>query len=511
MARASQQLQRAALVATAFPASQLRLRSSAVAPTPPRDAFAVLSSGPSTQPLHGGDHGGNRFRTGVGVAAALSGEAILQASEELQHLAKTRNDPERLRWRRLISTVVRSHGLLTNSQFAFLLAVLADNPVALASRSVRPLLDVAVDRFSLTPEGLTRGEMVAVASVLAHGRIHDDAAAATDLENAEEDVFGVSIGRRRMVPRFMARTAATQPAPTWVAKAPAAGEASTAAVRKLFWCHLAPRALGDVVSGKRDTAKNGGSAAELTGLLLALAMAWPSLPDAATHKALNADLLVVVRHLLDECLGLRPADACAHTQARLVGALGLLQSQGALMSGASDSSEPQIAQRILRSLEFERFGCVDLAHLLLLNLGLCGLGLGSSRLRRDAEERLAELTRSTAADLAPAQDVCRAVLLLHSCGRLLPCEPWALVLMQLAAGVSEKLKKGERKALRPLLARLAMQLSGGKVVRVASGANPLGHPTGSREAAICLLAQRDWFARKPTAEISWYRARGQLL
>eukprot|EP00913_Durusdinium_trenchii_P023695 g22256.t1 len=123
---------------------------------------------------------------------------------------------------------------------------------------------------------------------------------------------------------------------------------------------------------------------------------------------------------------------------------------------------------------------------------------------------LIDVRRGAAA--VPALELCEALLVLKTCGRLTPEQPFVFDFVRLAANNVDRLKRGERRVLRTLLEHLAQHLGfepGVSWVDLAQAPAPQ-HAPGSPEASICMLARHDWFSRKSRAHTSWFRQRGHL-
>ncbi|CAK9046583.1 unnamed protein product [Durusdinium trenchii] len=189
--------------------------------------------------------------------------------------------------------------------------------------------------------------------------------------------------------------------------------------------------------------------------------------------------------------------------ARAVGALGMMQEQGVELP-------TNTSQRVLRLLDLERFENTELPELVLLYQGLRGLGL-ESRIK-EARELQQERLKQRGAAAVPALELCEALLVLKTCGRLTPEQPFVFDFVRLAANNVDRLKRGERRVLRTLLEHLAQHLGfepGVSWVDLAQAPAPQ-HAPGSPEASICMLARHDWFSRKSRAHTSWFRQRGHL-
>eukprot|EP00434_Breviolum_minutum_P016657 symbB.v1.2.014684.t1/scaffold1073.1/size139849/5 len=361
----------------------------------------------------------------------------------LEQISAERMDPLKLRYQRRLKELHQARGVLTSSQMLRLMDSLSEHPLALYSEAARPLMDVSSQRLAVAK-----------------------------LENPPPSHLA---GASLCLALYARRSQEPQDGP------------EVQALNRL---------LAKVVETEATLPPSLSSAEFLAKPLLAAALLTPLVAQ---------DLSAAISKVLEEESFWRrhgyhgSRDVFGGFQSKqlatVVGALGLLQERNALPAHAS--------QRVRRLLDLDRFDLtVELPQLVLLCQGLEGLGLEGLLIQARSlqQNRLAQ--RGAAA--VPVLELCEALQLLKSCGRLTPKEPFVFDLVRLAANHVDRLKRGERKLLRSLLEDLAQQLGfepGVSWIDLAQA--PVGHDPGSPEAALCLLARYDWFSRKSRSHTSW--------
>lgn len=405
---------------------------------------------------------------------------------QLELLATQRVDPEKLRWQRLIENLLSSRESFAAPNSVRAVAAVVQHPLALTTSSSVALVDRAVGSLLLSIEGVSVTEKVTMSLAIAYTRLHgelkivhrgaenwDRLDAPLELESSAKDL--------QCKPRLADRQ------DTCYLEGKAA--------HNLFWGHLVPSCL----AGGADLPHEA-----RVDTLLAIALAWRTLPSTDIMAAIEPALRSTAASALDAIPSWREwSQGGVRPVAHLVWALGMLEAQGAPYGAPGKTGS-----RLLRSLEIDWFVHERLPDLLMLILGLHGLALGATRLGREADALLQDVFHSLRSDTPASQGVCEALLLLRACGKLKVGERWACALMRRAANDVDRLQRGERKALRALLAELASSLTCNADMANTHGALP--HPDSSAEAAISYLVRHDWFARKSRAQISWWRCRGAL-
>eukprot|EP00930_Biecheleria_cincta_P002702 TRINITY_DN103695_c0_g1_i1.p1 TRINITY_DN103695_c0_g1~~TRINITY_DN103695_c0_g1_i1.p1 ORF type:complete len:446 (-),score=76.37 TRINITY_DN103695_c0_g1_i1:99-1436(-) len=384
-------------------------------------------------------------------------EKVDKCLTQLEHLASEKTDPEKIRWKRILQDLHKVRGALTAVQILRFAAVVSDHPLSLAS--ARPLLELAMSRWSIALPEIRTTEHISKACLgLALAHAHGS--------SKSVDVTGLSNAVSKLLPKVFS----SLPPPS-------------VSAGQFFATPLFAAALTLQVSARTPPDKSSG------GLHLEPVLNVVLGDDAFWRRG------VLRKHMRDHSKAL----------AQMVAAFGLMQSGGFLPDGNA------VAQRVLRTLDIECFDLTtELPVLLLLDTGLRGLGLAESRLGEAGGTIIKDRLAATGAAAVPSSELCEALLMLRSCGRLKPSEPWVCDLIRHAANNVDRLKRGEKVAFQRLLVQVADQMEDRPGKSLANLAQAPPYPAGSPEAAVCLLARYNWFDRKSRQQVSWFKCRGAL-
>lgn len=345
--------------------------------------------------------------------------------------------------------LVKGSTELKTSDIAKIMGILARSPLALHTPPTAPLLSIAVDRFRFSLDDVSVSDIAKTSVVLAQTRVFPK-------KNKNES-----------------------------AQASMAGEVLSA--RALLWNQLLPRGFKGLDKGQSS---------HRVELLLAAALGWRTLADNNVKMMIQPSLKKAVAVSLDDPVLWQRNPVNPASPALFIGALGLLNAQAAL--SRSSKSEAQQIRGIVRRFDRESLQQVNLSSVLLLDLGLRALGLESSLLGSEVRKQVALHIAATTSRRRSVRHLCDALLMMKSCGRLAPREPWVFELVCTAANASDRLQPSERYVLSTLLDHLNDSLRANQQQEFQPG---------SVEASIRVLSRYNWFARRNRSEISWYQQR----
>eukprot|EP00929_Paragymnodinium_shiwhaense_P052414 TRINITY_DN26254_c0_g1_i3.p1 TRINITY_DN26254_c0_g1~~TRINITY_DN26254_c0_g1_i3.p1 ORF type:complete len:534 (+),score=123.44 TRINITY_DN26254_c0_g1_i3:101-1702(+) len=435
--------------------------------------------------------------------------------QRLEQMAAEKEEPKRLRWRRQIEQMQRYHRRLSGSQLGRLFDALSVHPLALYTEATLSLLQSCIERLrrpsggSLIVSETGAGEASLRAEL---GGADADTLAAVAAVLAQVSIGGVGEGGNN--------------------------DDVAARAQDILWERCAPevlKALREEEEVERAHAR----------ALMAFAVAWRTLPM-GWEEVLLPDLRAVLTQVLEEAGEKWPhLDGGGNNLwvvARIVSAVGLLESQRAFTSFSSNADDAAVGsastsdlyrvdladpgERLLSAAavlarNFTPNAGLDI--LLLMNMGLQGIqqaaAKGTSRFShivgRGVSEQLSRLlvapggsTGGLTGGCAQPREVVRGILHLHHLGRLHPREPIAVDMLLAAANMSDSLTQSEKPVLDRLLQRFAEDLGCSSGDRgVPSRDLPEPPKAGSPEASLCQLARLRWFSRKNRAQVSWHKQR----